>query len=1187
MEDDEEIELNLGKIKNIFKRKKDSEKVEETEKEIDEDISNKKKEISEDKKDIQRLEKDKEELEELKEEIEEKEDEIGVIKEEEAGLEKEEAKKEKELEKKEKKFEKIEEDVGDIEDKKIDLSKIKNVFKKEKTDKPEDEKEDVSLDIKGAVISVKDFFKGNKWALPVLLIFIAIFFSTFFRMYPADLPVTENWAENSVHNYYRNQIESQVSQQYPNLPAENKQALINDNFQELLKEKKDMIEGQIKGTADQFRSRLQYTAENGKDYTYLLAIDPWLWYGFGKNYLECGSSGCDLRDDGKYYNYRNGRFGQISELNLVSYLGIWIYKIGNIFGNMPLMQGFFLIPVVLIGLSIIPAFFIARKLGGNVGGFFAAMIVAINSALLSRTPAGFSDTDAANIIFPLFIMWFFLETVYSEDWKKTSLFSILGGISFYLFTRMWRPYHIYDFLLAAAAGYVIVVVAVHVYKKGFLDFKALFEKVKMPVGKSGLFLAVSLLSIILASSINAIKLLYSQVIGFAMMKDVAVTKIWPNVLTTVAEFNAVPLGQIVDQMGGNLLFTFAILGIIFAALKKNKEGNHYIMYSLLIAIWFFGTGYSFTKGIRFAILMVPAFAVAFGIGVGVVYRFFRDWISQEIHIDKRITSAVLIALFCLFLVSPIKAAHRTGMGEIPSYNDAWDSTLDEVKKDAEDGIGYITTWWDFGHWFVANDIRVTFDGGNQGERIHWAGKSLIEDNETKAVGILRMLNCGQELPPHLLECFLADGEWEWENEVAGKGKCSIAIENKHTVEAIDILNKIFVLDAEDSEKMLEDQGFSEEEVSMMIKYTKCEDTLPHYYIASEDMVGKAGVWGHFGSWDFEKAYMYQSVKNLDAMEGTELLRNKFNLSEEKADDIYYEVQNTDADRWISPWPSYVGGKQGCRIESGVAKCVANAGQPIPIEVDLETFDTVIPSNEGNARPNSIVYVDGEEVKEKKFDQNTIGVSVILIPEGDGYSVQLSDPRLADSMFTRMFFFEGHGLEHFDLLAEKTQVTGQKIYTYDIDWKGADRRDAYSEEAVEETEEEEVKASHILVKTDSRTDEEALNLIGEIAEEADADNFASLAEEYSEGPSSAEGGDLGWFGRGQMVKEFEEAAFSLEKGKISQPIKTQFGYHIILLEDKRGGEEQEEISEALEEDLTNKTEKETDNSEGNEFEIELE
>ena len=59
----------------------------------------------------------------------------------------------------------------------------------------------------------------------------------------------------------------------------------------------------------------------------------------------------------------------------------------------------------------------------------------------------------------------------------------------------------------------------------------------------------------------------------------------------------------------------------------------------------------------------------------------------------------------------------------------------------------------------------------------------------------------------------------------------------------------------------------------------------------------------------------------------------------------------------------------------------------------------------------------------------------------------------------------------------------------------------------------------------------------------------MAEKYSEGPSAVNGGSLGWFEKGQMVKPFEDVAFSIGVGKISRIVKTQFGYHIILVEDK--------------------------------------
>ncbi len=108
------------------------------------------------------------------------------------------------------------------------------------------------------------------------------------------------------------------------------------------------------------------------------------------------------------------------------------------------------------------------------------------------------------------------------------------------------------------------------------------------------------------------------------------------------------------------------------------------------------------------------------------------------------------------------------------------------------------------------------------------------------------------------------------------------------------------------------------------------------------------------------------------------------------------------------------------------------------------------------------------------------------------------------------------------------------------------RSAYDEQ-YEAAEGKEFKASHILVESE----EEAKAVIGELDAGSD---FAELAKERSTGPSGPNGGDLGWFQSSSMVPEFGNAVSSMEKGKhSSEPVKTQFGWHVILLEDSRAVE----------------------------------
>ncbi|WOF16166.1 peptidylprolyl isomerase [Methanoplanus sp. FWC-SCC4] len=89
----------------------------------------------------------------------------------------------------------------------------------------------------------------------------------------------------------------------------------------------------------------------------------------------------------------------------------------------------------------------------------------------------------------------------------------------------------------------------------------------------------------------------------------------------------------------------------------------------------------------------------------------------------------------------------------------------------------------------------------------------------------------------------------------------------------------------------------------------------------------------------------------------------------------------------------------------------------------------------------------------------------------------------------------------------------------------------------------VNASHILVKSEA----EAKEILEKIKA---GDNFENLAKKTSNCPSGKKGGGLGWFGKGMMVKEFEDACFNAKEGDILGPVKTQFGYHIIKVNETK-------------------------------------
>ncbi|MFW5865575.1 MAG: STT3 domain-containing protein [Nanoarchaeota archaeon] len=855
-----------------------------------------------------------------------------------------------------------------------------------------------------------------------VLLLITIGLSVFFRMYPASLPISEQWAEDSVENHVKSNIQAQMQQEYPNLPPEQLQSEVDKKYDEVYETQQEAIDEQKTMLASQFKSRLQ----NDNDQTYLLAIDPYYYLRHAQNYFEYGHAGTtmiggehgvpeevtDAYMDSNFSKERSwdgqrlAPIGRGASMGLHDHVIVAVHKVSSWFGNTDVMKSAFYVPVIISALAIIPAFFIGRMFAGNVGGFFAAALLAIHKSFLSRTVAGFSDTDPYNVLFPLLITWLFLIGFRSTDLRKKIGYSIAAGLATAVFALVWRWFFIFYIIGAGVTAYLVYLLVVN-----WADARNILKnKVFVKTIYTGATYAIS--TVVLVSLFKGLNGFWNGIMSpfkYIAMKDVATTSLWPNIQTTVAELNPATIPETISQMGGTLLFLAAVAGIIFTVLKKDEDGKKDFRFAFILIAWFAITMFASTRGIRFNLLLVPAFSVAVGVFAGTIYKWAGQLAAKEKEINAVAAKVIVIVLMGALFIQPIGAAHTQALHEVPSMNDAWWETLTKIKEETpEDSI--INSWWDFGHQFITvADRRVTFDGGGQDKHMaYWVGRSLATEDEKHAAGILRMVDCGNNNAFYVLNDYL----------------------DNDTREAIHTLNDVVVKSSNETKRTLLDKGLTDKEAEHVMKYTHC-DAPENYYITSEDMVGKSGVWAHFGSWDFDKAAMYRDVSEMSQGKGIAHLQEEFGLDQEKASRYYYDIQSTEANNWIAPWPSYMGDGWCQEQSENSTQCMLQTREgQMRIEVDTVNYDvSIIGGNGKNLKPSTFVYADNNSVEEKKFDNPQIDISLIFT----GDTIVASDSRLSTSTFTRLFYLDGQGSECFKKFDERQQVTGAKISTWNVSW----------------------------------------------------------------------------------------------------------------------------------------------------------
>ena len=935
----------------------------------------------------------------------------------------------------------------------IDVSGIKNAVKKIFSSKDHEHHHssnpgsqvsnpatDASDDVKIDFRKVLRFF-SNKNVQLTLLVLIPLILSIIVRMPAISQPFTDNWAEQTLMNQYRSQVEQQVAQQYPNLPPERTVEIVEKQVSDGIAQNRAGFEQQRDQISKMFKAKLEFE-HNGKSFPYMSDIDPYFWFEYARNILKFGSLSQFYDASGHPIDMKMlAPNGKGVDFSIHPYLIAWNHKLFTFFSDVPLSYSASFLPVLLIAISIIPTFFIGRRFGGNISGFFAASMMAITVSAVGRTMWGRVDTDVYNIFFPLFLSWFFLEAVVSKKLLWRVIFSSLTGITIGIFFVAWSGWwYMFDFLLFSLfMGILVSFAGKKIFRlvKSFFSntpskdgnfFKSIFHFEDVPSKRRVFDLLIVSVIFVLFTSLTLGLLTGSFVhswtsallypLDFSQnVKDAAHMNLWPNVYTTVAELNPSNWDGVADQMtsvGSDRWFLrwaiilSAFAGIILSGFHDSREHEWYdIVFAIFLCLWFASTTYAAYKGVRFILLLAPAFSIAWGVGVGKGIGILSNFVSSFLGVKKVYLKGIGIFIGLLFLILPFQASYATSQNDVPIMNDAWWDALTKIKDNSMNN-SIITSWWDFGHHFkYVADRAVTFDGASQNQpQAHWVGLALLTRDEHYSASILQMLDCG------------------------ANNAYNIVASEKGDLDAQRIIHEILKVDEVEAKKILESEGINN--VSGVLKNTYCAPP-EGFFITSDDMIGKGGVWGHFGAWDYKRAYAWTVLKNNVSPVAIAEMKSKLNYSEEEAKKVYFEMQGLQdenaVNQWIAPWPGYFG-STGCSVDNNTALCGS-------IKVDLASDTAFVQTPQGVGIAKSLAIIkDGKYEYIESTNSNT-DLAVALVPvDGSSYYAVLMSAEQGGSIFSRLFYFGGHDLKYFDFFDEQQQITGGKIFTWKIDWNGS-------------------------------------------------------------------------------------------------------------------------------------------------------
>ena len=438
-----------------------------------------------------------------------------------------------------------------------------------------------------------------------------------------------------------------------------------------------------------------------------------------------------------------------------------------------------------------------------------------------------------------------------------------------------------------------------------------------------------------------------------------------------------------------LLVPFGIVDGIFVGLAvdyiKAKVDNERVL-AILTVFCSFLIAFPIAMQVNF-MPGVVLFIILAAISLIVIYsgKFFKE---SNLSLKKTIT----VLLITVALIAPtVCAAYETSEQVVPGTSDPMWNSMTYLKTNANNTISndtVVQSWWDFGYVFeFASDKQTYFDGGSQsGEGAFWTGRALTTSNLDLSKGIFTMLATTGTNATQVLN-----------NYTGGNNSISV-----------DILLHTLALPRDEAKNvMMSNYSLTEQEANNVLQYSHPENPRETVIVLSSDMLGKAGWWTYFGTWDFDA----QNSSSLQYMTPTTVA----NISENGTGSINLLTENGIAFNAVL----HRGVNGTNQTTTGQVEAVFESNNST-IYIDDEVYNPLKASN-------IMVIENNYLVKNESINGSEDGnYTLFVLGDGEIYNVILIDNKLVDSMFTKLFLLGGNGQDAYELVRIDSGVSLWKV-----------------------------------------------------------------------------------------------------------------------------------------------------------------